>query len=75
MHYNVKTSSESDNDIYLKLEYLKSEGVSKEMIKSFYLTILGTINSLDFFPERFQKVYKDYRRTLIKKYARNYGIN
>lgn len=75
MYYKIIKTSTLKIDIKEKLDFLKNRWVSEKVLNDVFLTINWTIKSLDFYPHRFQKVYKDYRRTLIKKYSIFYKIN
>ncbi len=75
MNYNIRYLPEAEYDLVLKLEFLEKQFVSQKVILDVYYSIKWTISSLDFMPERYAKIYKNYRRTLTKKYSIFYKIN
>jgi len=75
MYYKIIKTSKYELDILNLIDYLEFHFVSKKIINNLFSEILWTINSLDFMPERYVEIYKDYRRTLVKNYSIFYKIN
>jgi len=75
MHYKIIKTSKYELDILNIIDYLEDNFVSKKIMSSLFSEILWTINSLNFIPERFSEIFKDYRRALVKNYSIFYKID
>ena len=75
MHYRIIKTSKYELDILNIIDYLEDNFVSKKNMSSLFSEILWTINSLNFIPERFSEIFKDYRRALVKNYSIFYKID
>ncbi len=75
MKYKVTILPEANEDVNALLIYLMSELLSKFFVSSMHFSLYAKIYSLEFFPQIYQKVYKDYHRVLVKSYAIFYKID
>ncbi|MDQ7008777.1 MAG: type II toxin-antitoxin system RelE/ParE family toxin [Candidatus Gracilibacteria bacterium] len=67
MFYNIELKDQAKKDIFELTDYIFRFSFSKDISDKIYDEIYKKIFSLEFFPEKFQKVLGDYRVALVKK--------
>ena len=75
MKYKVEILPEADLDIDNFMIFLSKQFISKELLIKLRDVLYYKMYSLEFFPEIFAEVYKDYRRLLVKNYSIFYKVD
>ena len=75
MKYQVEILPKTHEDIEGFFKFLKQNFVENNILLKFRNLIYYKIYSLEYFPEIFPEVYKNYRRLLIKDYSIFYKVN